>query len=131
VLYHKIDKGRTKLFSFENTILLYRPLTAEDFAQRRELLKQKQIDKTTINEESANQTGENDQTTTDNGVVNSTKIESNETIDENVFLAFARVFSGRLKRGQKIFVLSPRHDPTLFVGKVRLIVPIQFRFFWF
>jgi len=38
-----------------------------------------------------------------------------------VFLAFARVYSGRLKRGQKIFVLSPRHDPALFVGKVRLI----------
>ncbi len=98
----------------------YRPLTADDIAQRREVLKQKQAEKTTTNEETTNQTVDNDQATTENGVVNPTKTESNENIDENVFLAFARVYSGRLKRGQKIFVLSPRHDPTLFVGKVRL-----------
>ena len=44
--------------------------------------------------------------------------ESKENMDENVFLAFARVFSGRLKHGQKIYVLGPRHDPALYVGKV-------------
>lgn len=95
-------------------------MTADDIAQRRELLKQKQMEKKTTNEESTNPTVENDQIPSENGAANPTKIESNETIDENVFLAFARVFSGRLKRGQKIFVLGPRHDPSLFVGKVRL-----------
>jgi len=109
------------LFSFPDSIFLYRPLTTEDIAQRREFLKQKQAEKTTMNEETTNQTVENDQPTTENGVLNPIKTESNENMDENVFLAFARVFSGRVKRGQKIFVLSPRHDPTLFVGKVRLI----------
>jgi ribosome assembly protein 1 len=122
VLYHKIDISKINLFSFLDSIFLYRPLTSEDIAQRREFLKQKQAEKTTMNEETTNQTVENDQPTTENGVVNPIKTESNENMDENVFLAFARVFSGRVKRGQKIFVLSPRHDPTLFVGKVRLIV---------
>lgn len=32
--------------------------------------------------------------------------------DETVFIAFARVFSGKIKRGDKLFVLGPRHDPT-------------------
>ncbi len=102
-------------------MFLNRSLTTEDIAQRRELLRQKQIDKATANEESINQNVENNQTTTEDGVNNSIKTESNENIDENVFLAFARVYSGRLKRGQKIFVLSPRHDPIQFVGKVRMI----------
>lgn len=32
--------------------------------------------------------------------------------DEIIFIAFARVFSGRIERGDKLFVLGPRHDPT-------------------
>jgi ribosome assembly protein 1 len=61
--------------------------------------------------------------TVENGdIINPVKTDSDENVDENAFLAFARVFSGRIKRGQKIFVLGPRHDPALFVGKVRLIV---------
>ncbi|CAF3300942.1 unnamed protein product [Rotaria sp. Silwood2] len=59
----------------------------------------------------------NDQSTTEKDVGDPIKTESNENMNENVFLAFARVYSGRLKRGQKIFVLSPCHDPTLFVEK--------------
>ena len=31
---------------------------------------------------------------------------------EQVFVAFARVFSGTVKRGQKIYVLGPKHDPA-------------------
>ncbi|KAF6021265.1 hypothetical protein EB796_020431 [Bugula neritina] len=28
------------------------------------------------------------------------------------FLAFARIFSGKIKKGQKLYVLGPKHDPT-------------------
>jgi ribosome assembly protein 1 len=118
MLYHKIDISKTNLLLAKDSCFLYRPLTADDIAQRRELLKQKQIEKATTNEESTDLHVENGQTISENGVTNPTKIESNEPVDENVFLAFARVYSGRLKRGQNIFVLGPRHDPTLFVGKV-------------
>ncbi|CAF1124620.1 unnamed protein product [Rotaria magnacalcarata] len=119
----------SKLFSVPQSALSQnkqKPLTAEDIAQRRELLKQKQQEKITASsEESANRTEETNPTTTDNSVTNTVQSESNENVDEHVFLAFARVYSGRLKRGQKIFVLSPRHDPVLFVGKDLSQVPVR------
>lgn len=43
-----------------------------------------------------------------------------EEIEENdKFLAFARVFSGTLKKGQDLFILSPKHNCEDFIGKVR------------
>ena len=33
------------------------------------------------------------------------------------FMAFARVFSGTIVKGQTLFVLSPRHNPVDFIGK--------------
>ncbi len=33
------------------------------------------------------------------------------------FLAFARVFSGTLKKGQNLFILSPKHNTEDFIGK--------------
>ena len=85
-------------------------------------MRQKQAEQTAINAESTGATAEIVPTTSENGVENSIKTESNENNDENVFLAFARIFSGRIKQGQKIFVLSPRHDPSLFVGKVNSLI---------
>ena len=35
-----------------------------------------------------------------------------EPESEECFLAFARVFSGVLRAGQKVFVLSPLYDPV-------------------
>ena len=90
-------------------VCINRPLTADDIAQRREMLRQKQQG------EKTETTGEKPPETP---VEEATNVETNENQSENVFLAFARVFSGRLRRGQKIFVLSPRHDPALFIGKV-------------
>jgi ribosome assembly protein 1 len=34
-------------------------------------------------------------------------------MNEIVFVAFARVFSGVLRKGDKLYVLGPRHDPSL------------------
>lgn len=39
--------------------------------------------------------------------------------DKEYFIAFARVFSGVVKRGQKIFVLGPKYDPAESLHKVR------------
>lgn len=36
--------------------------------------------------------------------------ESNE--NDILFIAFARVFSGKLQKGDKVYVLGPRHDPS-------------------
>lgn len=37
--------------------------------------------------------------------------ESKESVNGTVFLAFARVFSGTVRPGQKLFVLGPKHNP--------------------
>ncbi|CAF4235146.1 unnamed protein product, partial [Rotaria magnacalcarata] len=76
----------SKLFSVPQSALSQnkqKPLTAEDIAQRRELLKQKQQEKITASsEESANRTEETNPTTTDNSVTNTVQSESNENVDE-------------------------------------------------
>jgi ribosome assembly protein 1 len=49
------------------------------------------------------------------------KNDNNNNIEEEQkyeFLAFARVFSGTLKRGQTLYILAPRHNPEDFIGKV-------------
>ena len=78
------------------------------------------MEKTTTNEESTvEQPIGNAIGAKENGKDDSVKTEEEAMVNENVFLAFARVYSGRLKQGQKIYVLSPRHDPASFIGKVR------------
>ncbi|KAK8380275.1 hypothetical protein O3P69_016707 [Scylla paramamosain] len=38
--------------------------------------------------------------------------ERQKWLEEEVFVAFARVFSGTLTVGQKVYVLGPKHDPS-------------------
>ncbi|MPC25037.1 Elongation factor-like GTPase 1 [Portunus trituberculatus] len=38
--------------------------------------------------------------------------ERQKWLEEEVFIAFARVFSGTLTVGQKVYVLGPKHDPS-------------------
>ncbi|MEQ2263124.1 hypothetical protein XENORESO_003379, partial [Xenotaenia resolanae] len=35
-----------------------------------------------------------------------------EEEQKQVFMAFARVYSGMVKKGQRVFVLGPKYDPT-------------------
>ena len=32
--------------------------------------------------------------------------------EDHVFIAFARVFSGTVRKGQKLYVLGPKHNPA-------------------
>jgi translation elongation factor EF-G len=43
-----------------------------------------------------------------------------EQSNEDVFIAFARVFSGTIKKGQELYVLGPKHDPRSALEKVRV-----------
>lgn len=38
--------------------------------------------------------------------------QDHEEIDGTVFIAFARIFSGKIMKGDKLYVLGPRHDPS-------------------
>lgn len=44
--------------------------------------------------------------------------EKQDIENRSYFIAFARVFSGVVRRGQRIFVLGPKYDPTEALPKV-------------
>lgn len=48
-----------------------------------------------------------------------------EESSQEAFIAFARVFSGIARRGQKIFVLGPKYSPVEFLQRVRVRRKIQ------
>ena len=39
--------------------------------------------------------------------------------DDHVFIAFARVYSGTVKKGQRLYVLGPKHNPGKAIEEVR------------
>lgn len=57
-------------------------------------------------------------------VLKVTRPEEEEEEKEH-FIAFARVYSGVVRRGQKVFVLSPKYDPAVGLQMVRALPPIH------
>lgn len=41
--------------------------------------------------------------------------------NQQVFIAFARVFSGVVRRGRTLYVLGPKHDPCRVVDSVSIL----------
>jgi ribosome assembly protein 1 len=114
----------SKMFAVERKALPEnRPkvLTSEDIAARREEARQRLADR---------QAKKNDEENTElpgNGEVNTIAKDDNdnnictpEAEDEHAFVAFARVYSGTLKKGCNLYVLGPRYDPVIGLQKVRL-----------
>ncbi|GAB6018975.1 Elongation factor-like GTPase 1 [Chamberlinius hualienensis] len=94
----------SKMFAVEKSSLperRRRPLTSEDIARRRDMARQKHFNKT--------------ETAVENHIdeVTSEYSSSNtELVDyDHVFVAFARVFSGVVRKGQQLYVLGPKHNP--------------------
>lgn len=81
-----------------------RPLTSEDIAIRRQQVRQKLA-------ELAQQQQEQ-QTIAIVPEILEPKADPENKEDGPVFIAFARVFSGTLRRGQELYVLGPKYDPT-------------------
>ncbi|XP_061855490.1 elongation factor-like GTPase 1 isoform X2 [Colius striatus] len=106
-----------------------RPLTQEEIAHRRELAKRRHAEKLAANqgkelsekppsENSSEATGNagdtkgKEQQLTGQAEITTSKETKQEADNKESFIAFARVFSGVVKRGQKIFVLGPKYDPA-------------------
>lgn len=86
-----------------------RPLTEEEIKEKREVARQKLF----------HRQNEKDQSNTvpENGESSAEKIQDIQQDEEIAldiphFVAFARVFSGTLKKGQELFLLGPKHNPT-------------------
>ena len=103
-----------------------RPLTQEELTERREKARQKHSEMlsrkeegetsvtTTIQLEPADATVEYlaPQTTNpNNGTTDLPKQGASSSEPPDQFIAFARVYSGVVKKGQKLFVLGPKHQP--------------------
>ncbi|XP_075129527.1 elongation factor-like GTPase 1 [Leptodactylus fuscus] len=114
-----------------------RPLTQEEIALRRELARQKHAEKMAINQgqepapsSSECQVPANSESTKGDVQTLSNEREiqkSDKQEDENksYFIAFARVFSGVARRGQRIFVLGPKYDPTEALPKLPPDCPLN------
>lgn len=50
--------------------------------------------------------------------------------DAPIFVAFARVFSGTLRRGQELYVLGPKYDPSTMEDDIdpNLILKVSYKF---
>lgn len=83
-----------------------KPLTSEELAQRRELAR--------LRHEARIAGVELPKTPNEPDTVE----EEKENEDEDAFVAFARVFSGSLSEGQELYVLGPKHDPSIALRKV-------------
>uniref|UniRef100_A0A672PBC9 Elongation factor-like 1 n=1 Tax=Sinocyclocheilus grahami TaxID=75366 RepID=A0A672PBC9_SINGR len=94
----------SKMFAVDSKALpqnKQRPLTQEEIAQRRELARQRHAER-----QAANQSAESP------GSALSVKAAVEEENKEH-FVAFARVYSGVVRKGQKVFVLGPKYNPSL------------------
>ncbi|XP_028407033.1 elongation factor-like GTPase 1 isoform X2 [Dendronephthya gigantea] len=125
----------SKMFTVEEQALPQnrrRPLTQEELAERREkarkkhseMFSKKEMDETSsvtvttapestdhsVSASGAGQQTEIPSTTNDDATESpGENMSSGEAPDQ--FIAFARVYSGVIKKGQKLFVLGPKHEP--------------------
>ncbi|KAL1271891.1 hypothetical protein QQF64_030907, partial [Cirrhinus molitorella] len=103
------------------------PLTQEEISQRRELARQRHAERQAANQSaespgSADAGGTSTPAAPASGGVTDALCAQTEALsvrttveDENKehFVAFARVYSGVVRKGQKVFVLGPKYDPSL------------------
>ncbi|XP_028257978.1 elongation factor-like GTPase 1 isoform X2 [Parambassis ranga] len=106
-----------------------RPLTQDEIAQRRELARQRHADRMAAEQTGAENNKEPTHSTHSENLpqdgqpagLSTAKMENltlkdskpaDEEEPKEVFIAFARVYSGVVKKGQRVFVLGPKYDPT-------------------
>ncbi|CAI9717329.1 elongation factor-like GTPase 1 isoform X1 [Octopus vulgaris] len=93
-----------------------RPLTEADMQEKRRIALQKRAErlaaKATENTENAEDKQKSKENLPGDPVNNDTDLNGTvEPQSEHVFVAFARIFSGTVRKGCKVFVLGPKHDP--------------------
>lgn len=96
-----------------------KPLTLDEIENRRSVARQRHQERLAKTEDEAamHELSENVENSLKISVQLSITDEQAELEDDvdcandEVFIAFARVYSGTLRKGAKIYVLTPKHDP--------------------
>ncbi|XP_053733471.1 elongation factor-like GTPase 1 [Synchiropus splendidus] len=103
----------SKMFAVDSKALpknRQRPLTQEEMSQRRELARMRHAERMASSQTA--QQLEDHSTATVESIVTQDSTPA-ETEDQKVtFIAFARVFSGVARTGQRLFVMGPKYDPA-------------------
>lgn len=93
-------------------------LTVEEIAKRRELARIKHALKNSITK------SDDSEKELSTAIITENKHEVVEPIlndDDIMFIAFGRIYSGTIRRGQEVYVLGPKHDPSKVIDKVCLV----------
>lgn len=86
-----------------------RPLTEEDIALRRLQVRQKHAELIQL------QASQSTNSSLDQSMEATSLSQRSFDVQEDsgpVFIGFARVFSGTLRKGQQLYVLGPKYDPS-------------------
>uniref|UniRef100_A0A673GD83 Elongation factor-like 1 n=1 Tax=Sinocyclocheilus rhinocerous TaxID=307959 RepID=A0A673GD83_9TELE len=105
----------SKMFAVDSKALpqnKQRPLTQEEIAQRRELARQRHAERQAANQSYIYTLFCSADALCAQTEALSVKAAVEEENKEH-FVAFARVYSGVVRKGQKVFVLGPKYDPSL------------------
>ncbi|CAG5850143.1 unnamed protein product [Menidia menidia] len=90
-----------------------RPLSQEEIVQRRELVRRRHAERMAeITEGKKEATDRKLEDQTPANVGSQIVTDPKPVEEEDVFIAFARVYSGMVRKGQRIFVLGPKYDPA-------------------
>lgn len=117
----------SKMFAVERSVLPEnrpRTLTAEEIAARRDQARQRLAEK--LAQPKVEGKGDTHVPVPELPEVQETKEEEPEQVNTDAFIAFARVYSGTLKKNSKLYVLGPRYDPATAPELVILIFVSQF-----
>lgn len=117
----------SKMFPVENSLLpknRLKPLTLDELALRKN--RAREVYAQTIaakrSEESSDPSSSISGENSSEPAENSHNLPPYEKTANTSFIAFARVYSGTIKKGQTLYVLGPKHDPSQVLNKV---VPID------
>lgn len=116
----------SKMFPIERKALpenKTKPLTPEELAQRKEMARLKHAERINSKKEERSEEKTKENNAAENSDVEGKSSEKIRTCEETVaeeakqedsdtaLIAFARVYSGTLRKGSRVFVLGPKHDP--------------------
>lgn len=109
----------SKMIPVEKSILPEnkpKPLTREEIERKRELVKQRLQQRSEELETKMGGVSLNDADAPEPKTDETPAIEeANEDSSNSIFIAFARVYSGTLKKGAKLYALTPKHDPSAII----------------
>lgn len=117
----------SKMFSVDKSVLPEnkpKALTAEEMAHRRERARQLREEQKQNNDNSEptsvnKETQDNVNKDTEKNAKDEQEKEDKEQL---AFIAFARVFSGKVRKGDKVYVLGPKHDPSKILNMKDFVV---------